>query len=82
MRALVRRDVGYEEKHNFLGRDAYEGEVFYVYQGHDYGAINRQGGIALSESSPFGIPFFEFPRDAVDIEGEDFPAEQVQPSVC
>lgn len=81
MRAIVRRDVGYEEKHNFLGRDAVEGEVFHVYQGNTYGCINYRGGIALSEYGQFEYPFFEFPRDAVDIEGQDFPAEQVQPSV-
>jgi hypothetical protein len=67
--ATVTRHVAADYPHNHLGRNAAEGEVFYVFTGPTYGAVDTEDGIALSERPGEG-PFFEFPRDAVEIRTE------------
>jgi hypothetical protein len=66
----VTRDVAADENHNYLGRAAAKGEVFYVFIGHTYGCVRTRldvtGGLALSEHGPTIYPFFEFPCDAIE----------------
>jgi hypothetical protein len=63
----VTRDVPAGDAHNYLGRDAAEGEVFYLFTGPVYACVDDFNGIALSEGGPASHPFFEFPRDAVEV---------------
>jgi hypothetical protein len=65
LRYRVIRDVRKGEHHNFLGRAAREGEVFFRFAGATYGCIDTYGGVALSEKDG-EYPFFEFPVDAVE----------------
>jgi len=60
----VTRDVPADEPHNDLGRAVQAGELFYLYHGATWGAVDDEGGgIALCET-PRGS-FFEFPESAV-----------------
>jgi hypothetical protein len=60
----VTRDVAASEPHNYLGRTAHTGEIFYTFHRPTYGAVDHWNGIALSEIDG-EYPFFEFPSDAV-----------------
>ena len=62
----VTRDVANGEPHNYLGRAVKAGETFYTFHEPTYGSVDTDGGIALSEA-PGKYPFFEFPRDAVEV---------------
>lgn len=63
-KVMVTKNVEIDEHHNFLGRAAKEGEIFYRYFGCTYGCIDTNGGIALSEVQG-ETPFFEFPENAI-----------------
>jgi hypothetical protein len=58
--------VPLSEYHNYLGRAVQAGEVFYTCSLPTYGCIDECGGIALGEK-PDEYPFFEFPRDAIEV---------------
>lgn len=60
----VTRDVTYNEC-SWLDRDYHVGEILYEYDGYTYGCISSSG-IALTEDSNGGEPFFEFPWDAIE----------------
>lgn len=62
----VTRDVAAGELHNYLGRDVQAGERFWTFTQMTYGSVDDRGGIALSERNG-EYPFFEFPRDAVEV---------------
>ena len=61
----VIRDVPADEEHNYLGRDAKTGEIFYRCILPTYNCVDTHNGIALTEVQG-EYPFFEFPRDAVE----------------
>jgi hypothetical protein len=61
----VIRDVAADEKHNYLGRDVKEGEIFYRCYLATYGCVDSMNGVALTQV-PNEYPFFEFPLDAVE----------------
>lgn len=63
----VTRFVPGNEPGNFLGRDVNPGEVFWTFDGVTYGSCDEETGIVLIESSFAKGPFFEFPRDAVEV---------------
>ena len=63
---IVTRDVAGDEEHNYLGRAVSKGEKFYTFHEPTYGAVDEWNGIALSETAG-QYPFFEFPRDAVEV---------------
>ena len=62
----VTRDVTIDEDHNYLGRAVKEGEYFFTFIGVTYGCVDTCGGIALSEVEG-QHPFFEFPRNAIEV---------------
>jgi hypothetical protein len=51
---------------DWLPRAFTPGEVLWVFYGPTYGAVDTERGIAMSEA-PGTEPFFEFPRDALDM---------------
>jgi hypothetical protein len=63
----VVRDVAASEPHNYLHRDVKAGEVFYAFTRPVYGSVDFVNGVALSEAEG-EYPFFEFPRDAVEVQ--------------
>jgi hypothetical protein len=63
---IVTRDVAADEPCNYLGRAVSKGERFYTFHEPTYGAVDDINGIALSETTG-QYPFFEFPRDAVEV---------------
>lgn len=63
----VTRDVAADEKHNYIGREAVKGELFHIFISCTYGCVDNIEGIALSEHGPTIYPFFEFPRDAIEV---------------
>jgi hypothetical protein len=66
----VTRNVPADDEHNFTHRDVRAGEVFYVFTGTTYGCIDYANSVALS-LKPGEYPFFEFPRDAIEMmDGE------------
>jgi len=67
VKVKVLLDVPAESPGNYLGRDVHAGEEFYVFRGVTYGCIDTSVGIALSEKGVRIYPFFEFPREAVDL---------------
>ena len=64
--AKVIRDVAESERHNYLHRDVKAGETFFTFHEPTYGSVDWNNGIALSEKDG-QYPFFEFPRDAVEV---------------
>lgn len=65
----VTRFVAKDDPGNFVYRDVQPGEQFYVFRGNTYGCVNGAQGIALSEKGAFQGPFFQFPLDAIQEEG-------------
>src|SRR5512146_1787169 len=66
MKFKVTRFVHHDEPHNYANRDVDEGEVFYKFERYTYGCVDKNNGIAVSETDPHTYPFFEFPRDALE----------------
>jgi hypothetical protein len=67
MKVTVARDVPADVPGNYSGRDVRAGEEFYVFTAETYGSCDTYNGIALSEQGERTYPFFEFPRDALDL---------------
>jgi hypothetical protein len=65
--ARVTRDVARLTPGNHSGRDVRAGETFHVFRADTYEVVSR-AGIALSAASGHTYPFFEFPRDAVEVQ--------------
>ena len=61
------RDVTTEEC-DWLDRDYLKGEKLFRYDGFTYGVIGEDG-VAVSEESQV-LPFFEIPRDAIQMEDD------------
>lgn len=78
MRARVIRFVSEDDEHNFLHHDIYPGEEFYIFTGATYGCVDEVNGIALSDRGEDEYPFFEFPRDAVEVIDDSSSANQSQ----
>jgi hypothetical protein len=60
-------DVPKDAPHNFSGRDVLAGETLYEVKVYTYDCVDTDGGIALTGKSDGGYPFFEFPRDAIEV---------------
>ena len=67
MKVKVLLDVPKDAPGNFSGRDVHAGEELWVFKGNTYGSCDTVKGIALSEHGPYAYPFFEFPREALDL---------------
>jgi len=63
----VTRNVGKDEKHNYAGRDVFKGETLFRFIGCSYGCVDTHNGVVASEKGTMEYPFFEFPRDAVEL---------------
>lgn len=63
MRYQLTRDVGMDEC-PWLGRDYAAGEVVFRYSGVTYGCISPSGEPVSLDGE---IPFFELPRDALEV---------------
>lgn len=64
------RDIAIDEPHNWLGRAVAKGEVFFVFDGVDYGCVNTNGGIGVSEHGPHDYPVYELPSAALEVKDE------------
>jgi hypothetical protein len=74
----VVRDVDIDEPGNYSHRDVWAGEIFYTCVQATYGCIGA--GLALTERSDGGYPFFEFPRDAVEYVNDSSSTDQPEVS--
>jgi hypothetical protein len=67
MKVKVTMDVPVDAPHNYAGRDVHAGEELYVFTEDTFGCIDTSVGIAMSENGEKEYPFFEFPREALDL---------------
>lgn len=71
MKVQLNKDVWWDDPRNYSNCNLFVGQILTVFRGPTHGCVSSHGQAFTFSDDPWTGPFFELPREYVNVIGED-----------